>query len=130
MKLNLKKRTELLKAKSADNEAIQLKTNIMVLLTCSIMLLLRMSEVYFFVKHRILDNMNNVRNYKANKIIDGNLCTYLFELDICAIYLKIADFFYILSNSFNVFFYFMFNSKFKESISYFKTKINKKKPVI
>ena len=117
MQINLKKHSEL--TKNQDNELVQLKTNLMVFISCSLILIFRVGEVYFFVMYQINNNPELLwnRNYKyLNDNESEFACFYLYDYDVCTIYITIADFFFIVSNSFNVMLIFVFNSKFKKNL--------------
>ena len=79
------------------------KANLMVFLNCLTLVFFRFIDLSLIILYFVMNNEYGL-----------TICS-AFLVDVCQIYLKFAEFSFLLSNLFNFFFYFFFNTKFKES---------------
>ena len=112
IKQNLKKKESMTMNSNTKQEISNAmhNANLMVFFNCLTLVFFRFIDLSLVVLYYVM-------NYKAGQTI----CSQ-YNFDICQVYLKIAEFSFILSNSFNFFFYYCFNAKFKESYKRITTK--------
>ena len=103
------------KSISASKAGSERRLTVMVVVNCLFLVVFRSIDLFFIILHKIKDS------FGLGEAV--NTSCGLYDNDFCEVYLKYAEFCYLLSNSFNIFIYYLFNKKFKEAlISIFSNK--------